>query len=125
MIVILDLGSHENTVVARAIRALGVYSEIYPHDITANELKGSTFTVSSTGKEGGFFATPITNYPEVAILGVHKITKEPVVINDELAIGHTMTVSCTFDHRVIDGEPAGKFMRDIAAYLEHPSRFAL
>ncbi|WP_431026694.1 dihydrolipoamide acetyltransferase family protein [Lysinibacillus sp. LZ02] len=93
--------------------------------ISVAELTGSTFTVSSTGSKGGIFATPIPNYPEVAILGVHKIVKEPVVVNDAIEVGHTMTLSCTFDHRVIDGEPVGVFMQTLANYLENPIRFLI
>ncbi len=93
--------------------------------LTVADLKGSTFTVSSTGKDGGTFATPIPNYPEISILGVHKITKEPIIVGEDIAIGHTMTLSCTFDHRVIDGEPAGRFMREVAGYLENPLRLML
>ncbi|MEY9970565.1 pyruvate dehydrogenase E2 component (dihydrolipoamide acetyltransferase) [Lysinibacillus sp. RC46] len=92
---------------------------------TVEDLTGSTFTISSTGKDGAIFATPITNYPEVAILGFHKIVKEPIVVEDTIQIGHSMTLSCTFDHRVIDGEPVGAFMRSVAGYLEEPVRFLL
>lgn len=92
---------------------------------TVEDLTGSTFTISSTGKDGATFATPITNYPEVAILGTHKIVKEPTVVEDTIQIGHTMTLSCTFDHRVIDGEPVNAFMRSVADYLEEPVRFLL
>lgn len=92
---------------------------------TVEDLTGSTFTISSTGKDGATFATPITNYPEVAILGTHKIVKEPIVVEDTIQIGHTMTLSCTFDHRVIDGEPVNAFMRSVADYLEEPVRFLL
>lgn len=89
------------------------------------ELSGSTFTVSSTGGKGGFYATPIVNFPEVAILGVHAIKKRPVVIDDEIAIGQLMGMSLTFDHRVIDGEPTGKFMNDVKSLLEQPELFVL
>lgn len=86
-----------------------------------NELKGSTFTISSTGKNGGTFATPIINYPEVGILGIHKIQKQPVVLQDEIAIGNVLGVSLTFDHRIIDGEPAGQFLKDVGEVLNNPN----
>jgi len=84
------------------------------------ELQGSTFTITSTGAGGGWFATPIINYPEVAIFGAHAIKRRPVVVGDEIVIRDMMGMSLTFDHRVIDGEPAGRFMRTVAYYLEHP-----
>lgn len=89
------------------------------------ELTGSTFTISNTGASGGWFATPIINYPEVAILGVHSIKKRPIVVNDEIVIGHVMGTSLTFDHRVIDGEPANRFMAHVHDYIENPERLIL
>ncbi|AMQ21794.1 dihydrolipoamide acetyltransferase family protein [Geobacillus sp. JS12] len=85
-----------------------------------DELQGSTFTITSTGAGGGWFATPIINYPEVAIFGAHAIKRRPVVVGDEIVIRDMMGMSLTFDHRVIDGEPAGRFMRTVAYYLENP-----
>ncbi|PDM39278.1 MULTISPECIES: dihydrolipoamide acetyltransferase family protein [unclassified Geobacillus] len=85
-----------------------------------DELQGSTFTITSTGAGGGWFATPIINYPEVAIFGAHAIKRRPVVVGDEIVIRDMMGMSLTFDHRVIDGEPAGRFMRTVAHYLENP-----
>ena len=89
------------------------------------DLTGSTFTISSTGPSGGQFATPIINYPELAILGVHQIKKMPVVVNDELSIGHMMGMSLTFDHRIIDGEPSGLFMNEVAQFLNKPERLLI
>src|SRR5207247_8505626 len=71
--------------------------------LSLQEVQGSTFTITSLGKEGGILATPIINWPEVAILGVHKIEKRPVVRDDQIAIREMMYLSCSFDHRVIDG----------------------
>lgn len=93
--------------------------------LSPKDLTGSTFTVSSTGGRGGTFATPMLNYPEVAILGVHRIQQKPIVENDEITIGHMMGMSITFDHRIIDGEPSGLFMRDVADILMKPERLLL
>jgi pyruvate dehydrogenase E2 component (dihydrolipoamide acetyltransferase) len=90
-----------------------------------HELSGSTFTISSTGGKGGWFATPIINYPEVAILGVHSIKKKPIVQDDKIVIGEVMGMSITFDHRVIDGAPANAFMEEIHTFLENPELFIL
>ncbi|MFB4165019.1 dihydrolipoamide acetyltransferase family protein [Alteribacillus sp. JSM 102045] len=89
------------------------------------ELKGSTFTISNTGKKGGWFATPIINYPEVAILGIHRMEKKPIVVNDRIEIGYMMGMSLTFDHRVIDGEHCGEFMTEVKSYLEKPELLIL
>lgn len=85
------------------------------------ELSDSTFTISSTGAKGPSFATPILNYPEVAILGVHKIAKKPVVMPDDSIVPrHMMGISLTFDHRIIDGEPVGQFMYRFKEIMENP-----
>ncbi|QDI90479.1 2-oxo acid dehydrogenase subunit E2 [Salicibibacter halophilus] len=91
--------------------------------LRSDELSGSTFTISNTGRNGGFFATPIINPPEVAILGVHSIKRKPVVKDENIQIGDVMGMSITFDHRVIDGEHSAKFMSALEAYLEKPELF--
>jgi pyruvate dehydrogenase E2 component (dihydrolipoamide acetyltransferase) len=85
------------------------------------EVQNSTFTITSLGKEGGILATPIINWPEVAILGVHKIEKRPIVRDDQVVIREMMYVSCTFDHRVIDGHVGAAFVQSVRNYLEHPA----
>ena len=89
--------------------------------LALQEIQGSTFTITSLGKEGGILETPIINWPEVAILGVHKIEKRPVVRNDQVVIRDMMYLSCTFDHRVIDGHVGAAFVQSIVKYLEHPA----
>ncbi len=89
--------------------------------LTLNEVQGSTFTITSLGKEGGILATPIINWPEVAILGVHKIEKRPVVRDDHIVIREMMYLSCSFDHRVIDGDAGAAFVQSVKNYLEHPA----
>jgi pyruvate dehydrogenase E2 component (dihydrolipoamide acetyltransferase) len=90
-----------------------------------DELTGSTFTVTSLGKAGGLFATPIINPPEVAILGVHRIRERPVVRDGLVAIGKIMLLSLTFDHRVVDGHVGAAFAYDVIGYLEEPDRLFL
>ncbi|OKO93123.1 Dihydrolipoamide acyltransferase component of branched-chain alpha-keto acid dehydrogenase complex [Geobacillus proteiniphilus] len=103
-----------------AIEIAELSEKAHRQALRLEELQGSTFTITSTGAGGGWFATPIINYPEVAILGVHAIKRRPVVVDDEIVIRDMMGMSLTFDHRVIDGEPAGRFMRTVAHYLENP-----
>jgi pyruvate dehydrogenase E2 component (dihydrolipoamide acetyltransferase) len=108
-----------------AIEIAELSEKAHSHTLRIDELQGSTFTITSTGAGGGWFATPIINYPEVAILGVHAIKRRPVVVGDEIVIRDMMGMSLTFDHRVIDGEPAGRFMRTVARILEHPEQLLL
>jgi pyruvate dehydrogenase E2 component (dihydrolipoamide acetyltransferase) len=89
--------------------------------LSLQEVQGSTFTITSLGKEGGILATPIINWPEVAILGIHKIEKRPVVRDDHVVIREMMYVSCSFDHRVIDGHLGAAFVQSVRGYLEHPA----
>jgi pyruvate dehydrogenase E2 component (dihydrolipoamide acetyltransferase) len=93
--------------------------------LTLDEIQGSTFTVTNVGGIGGVFATPIINYPEVAILGVHKITKRPVVKDNQIVIRDMTYLSVSFDHRVLDGAMAAEFMNVIKQYLEDPKLLLL
>src|SRR5207247_9744142 len=88
---------------------------------TLPDVQGSTFTITSLGKEGRTFATPIINWPEVAILGIHKIEKRPVVRDAQIAIREMMYMSCSFDHRVVDGHVGAAFVQSVRNYLEHPA----
>lgn len=92
---------------------------------TSEELKGSTFSITSMGNVGGQFATPIINYPEVAIMGVYKIQEKPVVKNGQIVVGHTMTLSLSCDHRVVDGAVAGYFCNAVIDRLANPSKLML
>jgi pyruvate/2-oxoglutarate dehydrogenase complex dihydrolipoamide acyltransferase (E2) component len=82
------------------------------------ELRGSTFTVTSAGKLAGLFQTPIVNHPEAAILSVGRIAERPVVHDGELAVGRVGYVALTFDHRVVDGARAAAFGLDVIRRLE-------
>ena len=84
------------------------------------DLQGGTFTVTSLGKDGGLMATPVVKHPEVAILGVHKIKQLPVVKNGHIEVGERMNLSCSFDHRVIDGHIGAAFLYEVIRALESP-----
>jgi pyruvate/2-oxoglutarate dehydrogenase complex dihydrolipoamide acyltransferase (E2) component len=81
------------------------------------ELRGSTFTITSAGKLGGLFVTPLVNHPEVGILGIHRIGSRPVVRDDEIVVRQIGHVSVTFDHRVVDGARAAAFTLDVIGRL--------
>jgi len=89
--------------------------------ITAEELTGSTITISSLGALGGIAATPIINYPEVAIIGVNKVMTRPVYIDGTLYPRQIMNLSSSFDHRVVDGADAAAFIQRVKALLEAPA----
>jgi len=88
--------------------------------LRVEELSGGTFTITSLGQKSGLMATPIINHPEVAILGVHRIRKRPVVVDDQVAIREMMNLSLSFDHRVIDGAIGAEFTYALIGFLEHP-----
>ena len=90
-----------------------------------DELTGSTFTITSLGKLGGLLATPILNYPEVAIMGVHEMKQVPVVQGGAIAIGWRMNLSFSFDHRIVDGYNGAMFANTLLRYLEDPQLLLL
>jgi pyruvate dehydrogenase E2 component (dihydrolipoamide acetyltransferase) len=90
--------------------------------IRPEDLGGSSFTITSLGKLGGLFATPVVNYPEVAILGVHEMRRRPLVRGDQIVVGEVMLLSVSFDHRIIDGHVGAAFAQELIGYLEQPER---
>ncbi|MFN3478862.1 MAG: 2-oxo acid dehydrogenase subunit E2, partial [Thermodesulfovibrionales bacterium] len=89
--------------------------------IKIEEMKGSTFTITNYGHFGGTFATPIINYPDVAILGTGKITEKPWVKDGQVVIRKILPLSLTFDHRVTDGVDSARFLSKVIQYLEDPA----
>jgi pyruvate dehydrogenase E2 component (dihydrolipoamide acetyltransferase) len=90
--------------------------------LTPGDLRNSTFTVTSLGKQGGLLATPILNHPEVGILGVHRIKETPVVRDGEIVVGQVMLLSLSLDHRIVDGHVGAAFAYDVIETLENPER---
>lgn len=89
--------------------------------LSADELQGGTFTVTNLGAFGVDAFTPIINYPECAILGIGRITKQPTVVDDQIVARDMVTLSLTFDHRLVDGASAAKFLQAIRDRIENPS----
>lgn len=102
-----------------------VTQAVHHNTVKRSELTGSTFTVTSLGVMGGLAATPIINYPEVAILGVHKASDRPVVINGQIVVRHMVNLSASFDHRVVDGAQGAALIQLLKDYLEHPATIFL
>ena len=90
-----------------------------------DDLKGGTFTISNLGAVGGAYSTPIINWPEVAILLLGRARKMAVVREDRIEPRLMMPLSLAYDHRLVDGATAARFLNDIIAYLEAPSRLLL
>ncbi len=86
-----------------------------------DELTGSTFTITSLGREGGLGATPIINHPEVSILGIHKAREMPVVLNGQILVRRIMNLSSAFDHRVVDGADGASLIQHLKRMLENPA----
>lgn len=93
--------------------------------LALDEAQRGTFTITNVGGVGGIFATPIINYPEVAILGIYKIRKTPVVVDNQIIIRDMSYLSVSFDHRVLDGAMAAEFMSAVKRYLEDPKLLIL
>ncbi len=85
-----------------------------------DDLTGSTFTITSLGRDGGLGATPIINHPEVGILGVHKAIDRPVVVDGKITIRRMMNLSSSWDHRVVDGADGAALVQALKQLLEHP-----
>ncbi|MBI5205980.1 MAG: 2-oxo acid dehydrogenase subunit E2 [Nitrospirae bacterium] len=117
--VVKDAGKKTILELATEIQNLG--QKARERKIKLEEIKGSTFTITNYGHFGGWFATPIINYPDVAILGTGKISDKPWVKDGKIVIRKILPLSLTFDHRVTDGVDASKFLTKVIQYLEDPA----
>ncbi len=107
-------------------RQLARLSDLAPQrKLPPNELSGSTFTITNFGSFNSYMGTPIINPPEVAILGCGRITKKPVVINDQIEIRSILPIALSYDHRLLDGAAAGKFLARLRELIEDPSKLLL
>jgi pyruvate dehydrogenase E2 component (dihydrolipoamide acetyltransferase) len=109
--------------VAREIERLGTDAKNGKSKM--EDLSGSTFTITSLGADGGLFATPIINFPEVGILGVHQMKQKPVVKDGLIVVGDVMLLSLSFDHRIVDGHIGAAFAYEIIRYLQDPDSLFL
>ncbi len=109
--------------IAHELRLLA--DRIRDNKFAIEDLRGGTFTITNVGALGGTVSTPIINYPEVAILGLGRSRKVPVIDDGELAESLQLPMNLSFDHRVTDGANAARFAGDIISYLNTPARFML
>lgn len=111
----------KKTILALAEEIQNLSERARAKKIKLEEMRGSTFTITNYGSFGGTFATPIINYPDVAILGTGKISDKPWVKNGEIVIRKILPLSLTFDHRITDGVEAVRLLTKIIRYLEDPA----
>jgi pyruvate/2-oxoglutarate dehydrogenase complex dihydrolipoamide acyltransferase (E2) component len=109
--------------IARQVATLA--DNVRTNNFSLDDIRGSTFTISNMGAIGGTYSTPIINTPEVAILLVGRSRKLPVVVDDEIAIRLMMPLSLSYDHRIVDGADAARFLNDVISYLKAPGRLLL
>jgi pyruvate dehydrogenase E2 component (dihydrolipoamide acetyltransferase) len=117
--VIRDVDHKSIIELAEAIRDLG--RKAHDRTLSLEDLRGSSFTITNYGHFGGTFATPIINWPDVAILGFGRIVERPWVHRGKIAIRRILPLALTFDHRVTDGSDAAQFLGKVLRYLEDPA----
>ena len=116
--ILRDAGALGLFAIAREIDRLAAAAR--EHRLKLEELQGGTFTVTSTGTHGGLLATPILHHPQVAILGVHAITKKPAVVDNQIVARDMGNLSLSMDHRVVDGAVGADFLYALIDRLQHP-----
>src|SRR5207248_8873877 len=89
--------------------------------LSADQMQDGVFTITNLGMFGIDAFTPIINLPQCAILGVGRIVREPAVVDGQIVARDLMTLSLTFDHRVVDGAPAARFLNDLRQAIEQPA----
>lgn len=121
LIVPVVKGADKKDIFQLAAEIEGLAEKARTQKLELQEVQDGTFTITNIGPIGGIMATPIINYPEVAILGVHKIVKRPVVKDGQIVIRDMMNLSLSFDHRLIDGAKAANFVNTLKKYIEDPA----
>jgi 2-oxoglutarate dehydrogenase E2 component (dihydrolipoamide succinyltransferase) len=121
--VIKDAGEMNLAATEQAIADFGARAR--DGKIAPDEMAGGTFTISNGGVYGSMMSTPILNPPQSAILGMHKIDKRPVVVDDHIVIRPMMYLALSYDHRIIDGREAVSFLKRIKDVVEDPRRLLL
>ena len=88
--------------------------------LSLDDLKDGTFSITSYGSIGGYFAVPVINYPQVGIFGVGRITEKPIVKDSQIVVGNMLPISMSVDHRIVDGGEVARFLNEVLAYLKDP-----
>lgn len=114
----LSFAEIEQTIVA-------FVEKIRTNRLELSDLQGGTFTITNGGVFGSLLSTPILNTPQSGILGMHKIEKRPVVVNDEIVIRPMMYVALSYDHRIVDGRESVTFLKRVKECIENPERIMI
>jgi pyruvate/2-oxoglutarate dehydrogenase complex dihydrolipoamide acyltransferase (E2) component len=125
-LVVPVLRNADRMVIADIARSLATIADnARSNNFAVEDLRGGTFTISNLGAIGGSYSTPIINAPEVAILLVGRSRKVPMVVDNQIVIRTLMPLSLSYDHRLVDGAEAARFLNHVKSYLEAPSRLLL
>jgi 2-oxoglutarate dehydrogenase E2 component (dihydrolipoamide succinyltransferase) len=100
-------------------------AKIKDNKLTLADLDGGTFTITNGGVFGSLLSTPILNTPQSGILGMHRVDKRPVAVNDQVVIRPVMYVALSYDHRIVDGREAVTFLKHIKECIENPERIMM
>jgi len=115
----------EKSILTLADELMKLSEKARSRTIDLADLKGGTFTITNYGAVGGIFGSPIINHPEVAILGLGKVQEKPVVVEGKIEVREMLPLSLSFDHRVVDGAEAARFMNTVIDHLEDPDLILL
>ncbi len=118
-------GVDDKNLVEIASSISDVVSKAQENELSRDEMETGTFSITNIGAIGGEGFTPIINYPQVAILGLGKIQETPEVIDGDVEVRNTVKLSLSYDHRVIDGAEAARFMNDVIENLENPQEMLM
>lgn len=88
--------------------------------LSLEDIKGGTFSITSYGSIGGYFAVPVINYPQVGIFGIGRLTEKPIVKDNQIVIGQMLPISMSVDHRIVDGGEVTRFLNEVLVYLKDP-----
>ncbi|MFB0933482.1 MAG: 2-oxo acid dehydrogenase subunit E2, partial [Pseudomonadales bacterium] len=121
--VLRDADSLTLAEVESQIREYGTKAQA--NKLSIDDMTGGTFTISNGGVYGSLLSTPILNPPQTGILGMHKIQERPMAVNGEVKIRPMMYLALSYDHRLIDGQEAVRFLVTIKDFLEEPARILL
>ena len=116
--VIRDADKKSLVVIAAELAEISIKAR--DRKLTTQDMKDGTFTITSYGSIGGYFAVPVINYPQVAILGIGTVKQKPVVADNEIKVGNVLPISMSVDHRVIDGGEVARFLNEVLSYLKEP-----
>lgn len=121
--VVRDADKKSFAAIEKEIKALAAKAQ--SNELALSDLQGGSFTITNGGVYGSLMSTPILNYPQVGILGMHTIQQRPVVVNGEIAIRPMMYIALTYDHRIVDGSTAVRFLVKVKQLLEDPESLLL